>query len=46
MREIQAFLAESYGTQVSSDFISSVTDEVIAEAIKSALEGHVPGGVF
>ncbi|MEJ6666542.1 MAG: transposase, partial [Alcaligenes aquatilis] len=33
VREIQAFLAESYGTQVSPDFISSVTDEVIAEAI-------------
>ena len=32
VREIQAFLAESYGTQVSPDFISSVTDEVIAEA--------------
>jgi len=32
VREIQAFLAESYGTQVSPDFISSVTDEVMAEA--------------
>lgn len=33
VREIQAFLAESYGTEVSPDFISSVTDEVMAEAI-------------
>ncbi|AGH86095.1 transposase for insertion sequence element ISRM3 (plasmid) [Ralstonia solanacearum] len=33
VREIQAFLAESYGTQVSPDFISSVTDEVMAEAL-------------
>ena len=32
VREIQGFLAESYGTQVSPDFISSVTDEVMAEA--------------
>ncbi len=31
--EIQAFLAESYGTEVSPDFISSVTDEVMAEAL-------------
>ncbi|AQW29931.1 IS256 family transposase [blood disease bacterium A2-HR MARDI] len=33
VREIQAFLAESYGTDVSPDFISSVTDEVMAEAL-------------
>jgi transposase-like protein len=33
VREIQGFLAESYGTQVSPDFISSVTDEVMAETI-------------
>jgi len=33
VREIQGFLAESYGTQVSPDFISSVTDEVLAEAL-------------
>jgi putative transposase len=33
VREIQAFLAESYGTQVSPDFISSVTDEVMAETL-------------
>ncbi|WP_376697594.1 IS256 family transposase [Burkholderia stagnalis] len=33
VREIQAFLAESYGTEVSPDFISSVTEEVMAEAL-------------
>ena len=33
VREIQAFLAESYGTEVSPDFISSVTDEVMTETI-------------
>jgi putative transposase len=33
VREIQAFLAESYGTDVSPDFISSVTDEVMAETL-------------
>jgi transposase-like protein len=33
VREIQAFIAEHYGTQVSPDFISSVTDEVMAEAV-------------
>lgn len=33
VREIRAFLAESYGTEVSADFISSVTDEVMAETI-------------
>lgn len=33
VRAIQAFLAESYGTEVSPDFISSVTDEVMAETI-------------
>ena len=31
VREIQAFLAEQYGTEVSPDFISSVTDAVMAE---------------
>ena len=31
VREIQAFLAEMYGTEVSPEFISSVTDEVMAE---------------
>ncbi|MEN8518131.1 IS256 family transposase, partial [Burkholderia sp. RS02] len=33
VREIQGFLAEHYGTEVSPDFISSVTDEVMAEAL-------------
>ena len=31
VREIQAFLAEQYGTEVAPDFISSVTDSVMAE---------------
>ena len=31
VREIQAFLAEQYGTEVTPDFISSVTDAVMAE---------------
>jgi putative transposase len=31
VREIQGFLAEQYGTTVSPDFISSVTDAVLAE---------------
>jgi putative transposase len=31
MREIQGFLKEHYGTEVSPEFISSVTDEVMAE---------------
>src|SRR5690606_42145788 len=31
VREIQAFLAEQYGTRVSADFISSVTVEVVEE---------------
>ena len=31
VREIQAFLAEQYGTEVSPDFISSVTDAVMNE---------------
>lgn len=33
VREIQAFLADQYGTEVSPDFISSVTDKVMAETI-------------
>ena len=33
IRDIQEFIAESYGTEVSPDFISSVTDEVMAETI-------------
>jgi len=31
VREIQAFMAEQYGTEVSPDFISSVTSEVMEE---------------
>ena len=31
VREIQAFLLEAYGTEVSADFISSVTDAVMEE---------------
>lgn len=31
MREIQGFLREQYGTEVSPEFISSVTDAVMAE---------------
>jgi putative transposase len=31
MREIQGFLAEQYGTEVSPEFISAVTDAVMAE---------------
>jgi transposase-like protein len=31
VREIRAFLAEQYGTDVSAEFISSVTDAVMAE---------------
>lgn len=31
VREVQAFLAEMYGVQVSAQFISSVTDAVMAE---------------
>jgi transposase-like protein len=31
VREIQAFLAEQYGTEISPAFISSVTDAVMDE---------------
>ena len=31
VREVQGFLAEQYGTEVSPEFISSVTDAVMAE---------------
>jgi putative transposase len=31
VREIQGYLAEMYSTEVSPDFISKVTDEVMAE---------------
>lgn len=33
VREIQGYLLEMYGTQVSPEFISKVTDEVMAEVI-------------
>ena len=33
MREIQGFLLESYGVEVSPEFISSVTDAVMAEVV-------------
>ncbi|MFM2112226.1 MAG: hypothetical protein RLZZ271_886 [Pseudomonadota bacterium] len=33
MREIQGFLRETYGTEVSAEFISSVTDAVVAEVV-------------
>jgi len=32
VREIQGYLLEMYGTDVSPDFISKVTDEVMAHA--------------
>lgn len=38
LREIQGFLAEQYGTEVSPEFISSVTDAVMAEI--SAWQGR------
>jgi len=38
MREIQGFLAEQYGVEVSPEFISSVTDAVMAEV--SAWQGR------
>ncbi|MEO8922968.1 MAG: transposase, partial [Caldimonas sp.] len=31
MREVQGFLADQYGVEVSPEFISSVTDAVMAE---------------
>jgi transposase-like protein len=31
--EIQGYLLEMYGTEVSPDFISTVTDEVMAEVV-------------
>lgn len=34
VREIQGFLLEQYGTQVSGDFISTVTDSVIEEVVE------------
>jgi len=32
VREIQAFLVGTYGTEVSPELISAVTDQVVAEA--------------
>ena len=34
VREIQAFLLEAYGTEVSPDFISTVTDAVMSEVLE------------
>jgi transposase-like protein len=34
VREIQGYLAESYGTEVSPDLISTVTDSVLARAVQ------------
>lgn len=45
VREIQALLAEQYGTEVSADLISSVTDEVMTEVTawqSRALEALYP----
>ncbi len=45
VREIQGFLAEQYGTEVSMDFISSVTDTVMTEVTawqSRPLEGVYP----
>jgi transposase-like protein len=33
VREIQSFLAEQYSTEVSPEFISSVTDAVVTEVV-------------
>ena len=45
MREIQGFLLDQYGTEVSAEFISSVTDAVMAEVVawqSRALEPMYP----
>ena len=45
VRDIRAFLSEQYGTEVSADFISSVTDEVLEEVMlwqKRPLEQMYP----
>ena len=39
VREIQGFLAEQYGTEVSPEFISSVTDAVMSEVTTWQLMG-------
>lgn len=44
-RDIQAFLLEIYGTEVSPDLISDVTDEILPEITawqNRPLEGHYP----
>ncbi len=49
VREIQGCLQEQYDTAVSPDFISSVTDEVMAEVTalaSAAVRTHVPGRVL
>ena len=49
VREIQGFLAEQYGTEVSPEFISSVTDAVMAEVDRLAVPAagaDVPGGLL
>ncbi len=42
IREIQGFLLEQYGTEVSPEFISSVTDAVMAEV--TTWQSRPPGG--
>jgi transposase-like protein len=45
VREIQGFLLDQYGTQVSADFISTVTDSVVEEVVEwqnRPLEGMYP----
>ncbi len=49
VRAIQGFLLEQYGTEVSPEFISSVTDEVMAEVTAwqgPATRSHVSGRVL
>ena len=49
VREIQGYLAEMYGTEVSPDFISKVTDEVMRRGhrlAKPAARADVPSGVL
>ena len=48
VREIQGYLAETYGTEVSLDLISTVTDSVLAEVTawqSRAIGGGLSGGV-
>lgn len=49
VREIQGYLAEMYGTEVSPEFISKVTDEVMTEVTalaEPAARADVAGGVL